>query len=205
LSHGTNNLINGVHSDNWRSASVHPWRHLVAVGFNEKCALWPHRYTVIRGARCWLPSRMVIEQPNYSLKILIKSAVQQCPQLWCPQKCPGRGEMILAFKEKNLLASYVSPEAQMIDSDLFDKQGYWYTYYVVPVVLGYNANLVKREEIPRNYTDLLEPKWKGKKNLDGYRSVSTSSRTYLGLGQREGPQFYEATRGSRSCHDARNN
>src|SRR5262244_840366 len=75
----------------------------------------------------------------------------------------GRGEMILAFKEKNLLASYVSPEAQMIDSDLFDKQGYWYTYYVVPVVLGYNTTLVKRDEIPRNYTDLLEPKWKGKK------------------------------------------
>jgi iron(III) transport system substrate-binding protein len=76
----------------------------------------------------------------------------------------GRGEMILAFKEKNLLASYVSPEAQMIDSDLFDKQGYWYTYYVVPVVLGYNTNLVKRDEIPRSYTDLLEPRWKGKKS-----------------------------------------
>jgi iron(III) transport system substrate-binding protein len=60
----------------------------------------------------------------------------------------GRGEMILAFKEKNLLAPYASPEAQMIDADLFDKEGYWYTYYVVPVVLGYNTNLVKREEIP---------------------------------------------------------
>jgi len=67
---------------------VHPWRHLVAGGFNEKCALWPHRYTVIRGARCWLPSRMVIEQPNCSPKILIKSAVQQCPQLWCPKSAP---------------------------------------------------------------------------------------------------------------------
>ena len=84
----------------------------------------------------------------------------------------GRGEMILAFKEKNLLASYVSPEAQMIDSDLFDKQGYWYTYYVVPVVLGYNTNLVKPDEIPRSYTDLLEPKWKGKK-------ISMDTESYL--------------------------
>jgi iron(III) transport system substrate-binding protein len=84
----------------------------------------------------------------------------------------GRGEMILAFKEKNLLASYVSPEAQMIDSDLFDKQGYWYTYYVVPVVLGYNTNLVKRDEIPRSYTDLLEPRWKGKK-------ISMDTESYL--------------------------
>ncbi|MGH7827477.1 MAG: ABC transporter substrate-binding protein [Candidatus Binatia bacterium] len=84
----------------------------------------------------------------------------------------GRGEMILAFKERNLLASYASPEAQMIDSDLFDKQGYWYTYYVVPVVLGYNTNLTKREEIPKSYTDLLEPKWKGKK-------ISMDTEAYL--------------------------
>ena len=84
----------------------------------------------------------------------------------------GRGEMILAFKEKNLLASYASPEAQMMDSDLFDKQGYWYTYYVVPVVLGYNTDLVRREEIPKSYADLLEPKWKGKK-------ISIDTEAYL--------------------------
>jgi len=84
----------------------------------------------------------------------------------------GRGEMILVFKEKNLLASYVSPETEMIDADLFDKQGYWYTYYVVPVVLGYNTKLVKREEVPKSYADLLEPKWKGKK-------ISMDTEAYL--------------------------
>jgi iron(III) transport system substrate-binding protein len=84
----------------------------------------------------------------------------------------GRGEMILAFKEKNLLASYASPETQMMDSDLFDKQGYWYTYYVVPVVLGYNTNLVKREEVPKSYTELLDSKWKGKR-------ISMDTEAYL--------------------------
>jgi iron(III) transport system substrate-binding protein len=84
----------------------------------------------------------------------------------------GRGEMILAFKEKNLLASYVSPETHMMDSDLFDKQGYWYTYYVVPVVLGYNTNLVKREEVPKSYTELLDSKWKGKR-------ISMDTEAYL--------------------------
>lgn len=84
----------------------------------------------------------------------------------------GRGEMILAFKERNLLASYHSPEAQMMDSDLFDKDGYWYTYYVVPVVLGYNTHLVKREEIPKSYADLLEPRWKGRK-------ISLDTEAYL--------------------------
>lgn len=84
----------------------------------------------------------------------------------------GRGEMIIAFKEKNLLASYLSPERTTIDPDLFDKDGYWYTYYVVPSALGYNTNLVKKDEIPNTYEALLQPKWKGKK-------ISIDSTAYL--------------------------
>lgn len=75
----------------------------------------------------------------------------------------GRGEMIQAFKERGLLAAYRSPETAMIDRDLFDKDGYWYVYYVVPNALGYNTKLVKREEIPKTYEELLHPKWKGRK------------------------------------------
>ena len=73
----------------------------------------------------------------------------------------GKGEMIQGFKEKNLLASYRSPETSMIDPDLFDKDGYWYVYYVVSNVLGYNTKLVKKEDVPTTYDALLNPKWKG--------------------------------------------
>ena len=51
----------------------------------------------------------------------------------------------------------------MIDPDLFGKDGSWYTYYVVPNALGYNTKLVKKEDLPRSYEDLLLPKWKGRK------------------------------------------
>jgi iron(III) transport system substrate-binding protein len=73
----------------------------------------------------------------------------------------GKGEMIQGFKEKNLLASYRSSETSMIDPDLFDKDGYWYVYYVVSNVLGYNTKLVKKEDVPTTYDALLNPKWKG--------------------------------------------
>jgi iron(III) transport system substrate-binding protein len=75
----------------------------------------------------------------------------------------GRGEMIQAFREKNLIAAYLSPETKMIEPDLYDKQGYWYVHYVVPNALGYNTKLVKTEEVPRTYEALLDPKWKGGK------------------------------------------
>ena len=84
----------------------------------------------------------------------------------------GRGEMIQAFKEKNMLASYKSPQTSMIDPDLFDKDGYWYVYYVVPNALGYNTKLVKKEEVPTTYEALLDPKWKGGK-------ISMDNEAYL--------------------------
>jgi len=84
----------------------------------------------------------------------------------------GRGEMIQGFKEKNLLASYLSPETDMIDPDLFDKEGFWYTYYVVPNSLGYNTKAVRKEEIPKTYEALLDPKWKGRK-------ISMDNEAYL--------------------------
>lgn len=84
----------------------------------------------------------------------------------------GRGEMIQAFKERGLLASYRSPETTMIDQDVYDKEGYWYTYYVVPNALGYNTKLVKREEVPKTYEELLHPKWKGRK-------ISMDNEAYL--------------------------
>lgn len=75
----------------------------------------------------------------------------------------GRGEMVLPLMEDKLLAPYRSPESKKIGSDLVGKEGYWTAYYVNPYVLGYNTNLVKKDEVPKTYDQLLDPKWKGKK------------------------------------------
>ena len=47
-----------------------------------------------------------------------------------------------------------------------DKEGYFTPTYIVPVVLGYNTNMVKRNEAPKRYEDLLEPRWKSNMILD---------------------------------------
>jgi len=33
-------------------------------------------------------------------------------------------------------------------------------------VASYNTGLVKQEELPKNYNDLLEPRWKGKLGME---------------------------------------
>lgn len=74
----------------------------------------------------------------------------------------GRGEMVLPLMDAKLLASYRSPQSKFLAQDLVDAEGYWTAYYVNPYVLGYNTNRVKKEDVPKTYEQLLEPRWKGK-------------------------------------------
>lgn len=73
----------------------------------------------------------------------------------------GRGEMVLPMMQRKLLASYRSPETKMIDEQLVDREGFWSAYYVNSYVLGWNTKLVKREDVPKTYDALLNPRWKG--------------------------------------------
>ena len=66
------------------------------------------------------------------------------------------------LQKKNLLMKYVSPEAKALPKAFVDPQGYWAAVYLMPNVIGYNTRIVKRDEAPRTYQDLLNPKWRGK-------------------------------------------
>jgi iron(III) transport system substrate-binding protein len=82
----------------------------------------------------------------------------------------GRGEMVLPLIDKKLLASYASPERSGVYPDLMDKRGYWTAWYVNGYALGYNTKLVKKDDVPKTYEALLNPKWKG-----GQISVDTEA------------------------------
>ena len=73
----------------------------------------------------------------------------------------GRGEMVLPLIERKLVDSYLSPETKMIEEQLVDKQGYWTAYYVNSYVLGWNTKLVKKQDVPKTYEELLNLRWKG--------------------------------------------
>ena len=74
-----------------------------------------------------------------------------------------RGDSVLTLKDANLIASYRSPESKFVDRDMVDDEGYWTAYYVNPYVLGYNTNLVSKDQVPKTYEALLDTKWKGRK------------------------------------------
>jgi iron(III) transport system substrate-binding protein len=74
-----------------------------------------------------------------------------------------RGDHVLPLLQSKLITVYRSPETKFISHDLVDDQGYWTAYYVNPFVLGFNTNMVKKDDVPTTYEQVLDPKWKGKK------------------------------------------
>ena len=72
-------------------------------------------------------------------------------------------EFIFDLQEKKLIAPYLSPERKAFSTDLKDPNGYWTGTYALPTGLGFNTQQVKKEDAPKTYKDLLDPKWKGGK------------------------------------------
>jgi ABC-type Fe3+ transport system substrate-binding protein len=72
-------------------------------------------------------------------------------------------EFIHELKQKRQIAAYDSPERRHFNADLKDREGYWTGTYALPTGLGFNTQLVKKDDVPKSYRDLLDPKWKGEK------------------------------------------
>ncbi|HEX2653182.1 MAG TPA: substrate-binding domain-containing protein [Xanthobacteraceae bacterium] len=69
----------------------------------------------------------------------------------------------LSWKKDDLLAPFVTNEmAQHYDAEHIEADGMYATVCAWLGVIGYNKNLVKPEDAPKRYADLLDPKWKGK-------------------------------------------
>ena len=77
----------------------------------------------------------------------------------------------LEWKKSDWLAPYVPEDvAKHFPADQIDPDGMYATSCAWMEVIGYNTNLVKREDAPKSYADLLDPKWQGKmvKGHPGY-------------------------------------
>ncbi|HXZ02789.1 MAG TPA: extracellular solute-binding protein [Stellaceae bacterium] len=68
----------------------------------------------------------------------------------------------LAWKRQGLLAPYVPQDVAAWPSEARDADGMFAADRATLSVLGYNTRLVKPEDAPKSYADLLDAKWQGK-------------------------------------------
>ena len=77
----------------------------------------------------------------------------------------------LDWKRNDWLAPYVPEDvAKHFPAEHRDPDGMYATVCAWLSVIGYNSSLVKPEDVPKSFGDLLDPKWKGKivKGHPGY-------------------------------------
>jgi iron(III) transport system substrate-binding protein len=66
-----------------------------------------------------------------------------------------------------LLRSYRSPEFDAFPPEALDPKGFFAPVRESYVGLGFNTQLLKREDVPKNFDELLDPRWKGKMAIAG--------------------------------------
>ncbi|MFC1814616.1 ABC transporter substrate-binding protein [Thermodesulfobacteriota bacterium] len=82
------------------------------------------------------------------------------------------GEMVL--EELGIIQPFYSPNLVQIEDDALKKaQGggtFYAGHYISGKGMGYNTELITKDQLPKSYQDLLDPKWKGKLTLAGSNS-----------------------------------
>ncbi len=68
--------------------------------------------------------------------------------------------------QKGLVQLYESPERKAFELGWRDKQGYWTSTDDNYFVVGFSTRLVSETEAPKDWEDLLAPRWQGKICMD---------------------------------------
>jgi iron(III) transport system substrate-binding protein len=68
----------------------------------------------------------------------------------------------IVWKREGILATYVPEDVANYPAEHKDLDGHFASFRVWLSIIAYNTNLVKAEEAPKSFVDLLDPKWKGK-------------------------------------------
>src|SRR6267143_5306626 len=99
---------------------------------------------------------------------------------------------LIVWKRDGLLAPFVPEDvAKHYPAEHKDADGMYASFRVGLSIIAYNTNLVKPEDAPKSFADLLDPKWKGKlvKAHPGY-SGTIMTATYQ-MSRDLGWQYFE--------------
>lgn len=88
--------------------------------------------------------------------------------------------MVQDFNRRGGYQSYVSPEMAAFKADYKSKpEGNWTWACIIASGIAYNPNIVKPEDVPKKWEDLLDPKWKDATNVKVSNSGLQMSAWYV--------------------------
>lgn len=83
----------------------------------------------------------------------------------------GSGHAMEILHREELLEKFHSPAFADIPPEAFPRHGYYAPDNFLFLVMGYNTRLVKPEDVPKSYEELLQPRWSGNFGIEASNIV----------------------------------
>ena len=119
---------------------------------------------VAKGFEAKYPGIAVRVERTGAERVFTRIAQEQASRIYaCDLVQSSDAAHFVVWKRDGLLAPYVPEEvAQHYPTEHKDADGLFASYRVFLCCIAYNTSLVKLDEAPKSYADLLDPKWVGK-------------------------------------------
>ena len=107
----------------------------------------------------------------------------------------GNEAVMAALEEKGFLGAFDPPAARGFPGQFRDAKHRMTPWRVLPYGINFNNQLIKPEEAPKTWEDLLNPKWKGKFGMANPGIHVTTLQFVLSLEKLLGPKWLSVVEG----------
>jgi iron(III) transport system substrate-binding protein len=146
-----------------------------------------------------LPPLVGAFEKRYGIKVSVwRSASENVLQRTVTEVRAGRHEVdavhtsaieMEALSRESILQPVAPPHgAKLLEGALRPHRG-WIATYLSFWVQAYNTNLIRKEQLPRRFEDLLDPRWKGKLGIEA-RVPDWYSAVVTDMGEEKGIRFF---------------
>lgn len=107
-----------------------------------------------------------------------------------PDVFESDGIVLEALAREKLLQEFYSPHFKYLPFNAFTKDRLYVADRFNFFTIAYNTNLVKADEVPNSYLELLEPKWAGKLGLEA-EDVDWFAAMVKDMGEKNGLNYFQ--------------
>jgi iron(III) transport system substrate-binding protein len=124
-----------------------------------------------------------------SEKVLNRTVTEARAGRFSPDVIETNGPEMEAIYREKLLSEFYSPSLKDLPAEAIPAHRHYAATRFNFFVLGYNTNLVKSEEVPNTYQDLLHPRWVGKIAIEAGDS-DWFAAVVKSMGEKEGLEYF---------------
>jgi len=124
-----------------------------------------------------------------SEKVLQRAITEARAGRYSPDILETNGPEMEALYREKLLEEFYSPHFRDLPAAAFPRHRHYVADRFNFFTIGYNTNLVKPEEVPNSYEDLVHPRWAGRVGIEG-SDVDWFGAVAKSMGEEKGLAFF---------------